>query len=98
MKLHNRLAGLLGHVFLIGPHEALRILQQHDTDKIRYAWLAYTRYKGRVWNWPEVSKVTRDSACIKAKMLKGGGKRWRDDGDLGQAAMPLLCMREWPGW
>ena len=69
MRRHNRIAGLLGHVFLITPSEALDIIKQRDVAKIREAWLDYTRYKGRVWTWPNVSKVIRDSACAKAQMI-----------------------------
>ena len=65
MRRHNRIAGLLGHVFLITPSEALDIIKQRDVAKIREAWLDYTRYKGR----PNVSKVIRDSACAKAQMI-----------------------------
>ena len=68
-RKHNRIAGLLGVHFMIGPAEAVNILRRRDVRKIRKAWKNYNRYKGEVWNWPEVSKTIRDGALRLAKML-----------------------------
>jgi hypothetical protein len=68
-RKHNRIAGLIGCHFMIGPAEALAILNRRDIDKIRKAWQNYNRYKGAVWNWPEVSRTIRNGACRLARML-----------------------------
>lgn len=66
---YRRLAGLIGCHFMISPHESIAIIERRDVDKIRKAWKNYNRYKGEVWDWPEVSKVIRQGACNLARMI-----------------------------
>lgn len=66
---YRRLAGLIGCHFIIGPQEAIAIIEHHDVEKIRKAWTNYNRYKGAVWNWPDVSKTIRNGALRLAEMI-----------------------------